>query len=297
VPVYDRRYRGWPGERRPPSGLAWTLARYGLAEVFSRRLLLVLFVMACLPVVVCAALIYVANNLELLALLGIEDDDNRLANTLSGTLFFWFAAGQANLAFLFASFAGPSMVGPDLAHGAMPLYLSRPMRRADYMLGKLAVLGTLLSAITWVPGLLLVALQSALAGGDWLAAHARIPIGIVLGSLLWIVFLSFAALAISAWIRWRPLATGALFVLFILGSAFGTAVNQVVGTRWGTLLMFAEQMQTIWVDLFRVDIILGRQRLGEGDLPVAVCWLVIAGAAALAALLLHRRIRAFEVVR
>ena len=32
---------------------------------------------------------------------------------------------KANLAFLFASFAGPSMVGPDLAHGAMPLDLSR----------------------------------------------------------------------------------------------------------------------------------------------------------------------------
>ena len=38
------------------------------------------------------------------------------------------------------------------------------------MLGKLVVLVILLSAITWVPGLLLVALQTSLAGGGWLGA-------------------------------------------------------------------------------------------------------------------------------
>ena len=295
MPVYDRRYRGYSGERRSPRRLFWTLARYGFAEVFSARLLLVLFVAACLPVVVFAILIYLANNLELLTLFGIEDD-NELADSLSGTLFFWFVVGQANLAFLFASFAGPSMVRPDLAHGAMPLYLSRPMRRGDYILGKLAILGTLLSAITWVPGLLLVVLQSALAGGGWLVSHARIPLGILLGSLLWVGLLSCAALAISAWIRWRPLATGALFVLFILGSAFGTAINETLDTRWGKLLMFVEQMKTIWVDLFAVDLILGEPGR-DRDLPVLACWLAIAGFAALAALLLHRKIRAHEVVR
>jgi ABC-2 type transport system permease protein len=223
---------------------------------------------------------------------------NRLAESLSGTFFFWFSVGQANLAFLFASFAGPILVGPDLTHGAMPLYLSRPLSRTDYIVGKLAILGTLLSAITWVPGLLLVALQSALGGGGWLIDHVRIPLGILLGSLLWITLLSFAALAVSAWIRWRPLATGALFIFIILGDAFGHAINLTVDTRWGTLLMFAEQMKIIWVDLFRVDSIVGWRRGDiDTDLPVIVCWTTIAAVGALAALLLHRKIRAHEVVR
>jgi ABC-type transport system involved in multi-copper enzyme maturation permease subunit len=294
VPVYDRRYRGYGGERRSPRGLFWTIARYGFAEIFATRLLLVLFVAACLPVVVYATLIYVANNLELMSLFKVHD--NELQESLSGTLFFWFVVGQGNLAFLFASFAGPSLVGPDLAHGAMPLYLSRPMSRGDYMLGKLAILVTLLSAITWVPGLLLVALQSALAGGGWLVAHARVPVGIFLGSAAWIVLLSLASLAISAWIRWRPLATGALFGLFVVGSAFGTAINEMLDTRWGELLMFVEQMKTIWVDLFATGRILGDVR-DERDLPVAICWLAIAAFAGVSALLLHRKIRAHEVVR
>lgn len=294
MPVYDRRYRGYSGERRSPRGLFWTVTRYGFAEIFASRLLLVLFVAACLPVVVYATMIYVANNLELLTLFEVRD--NELQESLSGTLFFWFVVGQGNLAFLFASFAGPSLVGPDLAHGAMPLYLSRPMSRGDYVLGKLAILGTLLSAITWVPGLLLVALQSALAGGGWLGAHLRVPFGIFVGSLAWIVLLSLASLAISAWIRWRPLATGALFGLFVVGSAFGTVINEMLDTRWGELLMFVEQMKTIWVDLFATGRILGDVR-DERDLPVAVCWLAIAAFAGVSALLLHRKIRAHEVVR
>jgi len=293
VPVYDRRYRGYPGERRAPRTLFWTLARYGFAEIFASRLMLVLFVAACLPVVVYATMIYVANNLELLELFEVKD--NELQESLSGSLFFWFVVGQGNLAFLFASFAGPSLVGPDLAHGAMPLYLSRPMSRGDYVLGKLAILLTLLSAITWVPGLLLVALQGALAGGGWLGSHLRVPLGIFVGSAAWIVLLSLAALAISAWIRWRPLATGALFGLFVVGSAFGTAINEILDTRWGELLMFVEQMKTIWLDLFATSRVLGEQQDAR-DLPVAVCWLAIAAFSTVAAALLHRKIRAHEVV-
>jgi hypothetical protein len=73
MPVYDRRYRGYTGERRSPRGLSWTIARYGLAEVFSKRLLLVLFIIACLPVAVFATLIYLANNLDILAMFGVTE--------------------------------------------------------------------------------------------------------------------------------------------------------------------------------------------------------------------------------
>jgi ABC-2 type transport system permease protein len=294
VPVYDRRYRGWTGERRPPRAAIWTLARYGFAEIFASRLLLVLFILACLPFLVFATMIYVANNLELLNLLAVRD--SHLQESLSGSLFFWFVVAQGNLAFLFASFAGPSLVGPDLAHGALPLYLSRPLGRGEYVLGKLAILVTLLSAITWVPGLLLVGIQTALAGWGWLAANPRIPLGILLGSLAWILLLALAALAISAWIRWRPLATGALFGILVVGSAFGKAINETLDTRWGTLLMLGEQIKTIWMSLFAAERVFGEWP-DASDLPAAVCWGALAGACALAALLLVRRIRAFEVVR
>ena len=278
MPVYDRRYRGYSGERRSPRGLFWTLARFGLTEVFSKRLLLVLFIIACLPVVVFATLIYLANNLDLLQVLGIQwTPDDELERTLSGTFFFWLMVVQANLAFLFASFAGPSMVGPDLAHGAMPLYLSRPMRRGDYMLGKLAILGTLLSAS---PGCRACCWsccrpRSRAATGSW--PTARIPIGILLGSLLWIVFLSLRRRSRSrrgsAGAR-SPPARCSCCSFWAAPSARPS--TRSLDTRWGTLLVFGDQMRIIWVDLFAVDNILGRFTGGD-ELPVVACWLAIAG--------------------
>ena len=54
---------------------------------------------------------------------------------------------------------------PTSSTAPCPCYLSRPFSRAEYVLGKAAVLLVLLSAITWVPGLLAVRLQAAWPAG------------------------------------------------------------------------------------------------------------------------------------
>jgi ABC-2 type transport system permease protein len=295
VPVYDRRYRGYDGERRSPRTAIGTIANYGIRELFSSRLLLVLFVAACLPFVVFATIIYVANNLEILSFLEISEASS-MQESLQGPFFFIFFTIQSNLAFLLASFAGPTLIGPDLVHGAMPLYLARPIRRSDYVLGKLAVLLGPLSAITWIPGLLLVGLQAALAEDGWLVAHWRLPMALFIGSWVWILLLSLLSLAISAWIRWRPLATAALFGIVVVGSAFGVAVSEILQTRWGKLFVPVELLKTVWIDLFG-QLSIFRPTDPSQELPVAAAWLGLAALAAAALAMLHRKIRAYEVVR
>ena len=44
----------------------------------------------------------------------------------------------------------PSLIAADLSNNALSLYLSRPITRRDYVLGKMAVLAILLSPITWM---------------------------------------------------------------------------------------------------------------------------------------------------
>ena len=296
MPVYDRRYRGFPGERRPSRWLFLTLTRLGLAEVFSSKLILILFVASCLPFLVAATLIYVANNVEILQAFDPSENMNEVLQGLEGSFFFWFLIGQSMFAFVLVSFTGPNLVGPDLVHGAMPLYLSRPISRADYVLGKLSVLVVLLSAVTWVPGLLLVGLQASLAREGWLVERWRIPFALFAGSWVWILLLALLALAISAWIRWRPLATSALFIVFVVGAAFGTAVNGTLDTKWGKLLMLGEMAKTIWVGLFDTIPLVGGGSDSE-NLPLTACWLGLAGASVIALGILHRKIRAYEVVR
>ena len=69
-------------------------------------------------------------------------------------------------------------MAPDLTNNALPLYFSRPLSRFDYVLARLLVLVGLLSLVTWVPGLLLFAMQSGMAGWSWFAANWRLGVGL-----------------------------------------------------------------------------------------------------------------------
>ena len=89
---------------------------------------------------------------------------------------------------------GPPLVCTDLSHNGLPLYLARPIRRWEYVLGKASVLVILLSAVSWIPLLLMFFLQAYLAGNGWLWDNLRIGAGIFVGSWIWILVLSLLAL-------------------------------------------------------------------------------------------------------
>ena len=141
-------------------------------------------------------------------------------------------------------------MAPDLAHNALSLVLSRPFSRGEYVLGKLLVLLALLSAVTWIPGLLLVLLQGSLAGWGWVQANSHLAWALFAGSWLWILLVSLLALALSVVLRWRPVATGAVFAIFIVGEGFGHAVADIAETRWGHLVSLKTLVTTVWADLF-----------------------------------------------
>ena len=136
-------------------------------------------------------------------------------------------------------------MAPDLAHNALSLYLSRPLSRADYIVGKLLVLLVPLSAVTWIPGLLLLGLQTSLAGTGWLSGDWRLVPAVVVGSWIWILLLAVLAIAISAWVKWRPVATGMLFGIFVIGEAFGKAIEEMPVSA-GQGLAMDDVVQTIW---------------------------------------------------
>src|ERR1043165_10028583 len=69
---------------------------------------------------------------------------------------------------------------------------------------------------------------------------------IFLGSMAWIVLLSLIALAISALVKWRVVASGAMLGMFFVPSAFGEIVNQLFLTRIGHLISLWATMNSIW---------------------------------------------------
>src|SRR6185503_13906246 len=104
--------------------------------------------------------------------------------------FFAILTFQGALAFLLTAWVSPVLVSPDLVNGALPLYLSRPLSRAEYVLGKTAVLFGVLSLVTWVPELALFGLQAGLAGRAWFQQEMGVGLAVVVGGWIWIAVLT-----------------------------------------------------------------------------------------------------------
>jgi ABC-2 type transport system permease protein len=301
--VHRRAYRPLAqAELTPRWSRFLVLPRFAAQGWRGSRLLTAFLMMCLLPPMVAAIIIYVFNNPLAQGLLGLGGGTSTWNFRIDGQFFAWMANIQGSLAFLLVGWVGPGLVAPDLTNNALPLYLSRPFSRAEYVLGRVTTLLLLGSVITWVPNLLLFALQAGLAGGGWWHQNLFIAWGIVAGSLIWLLLLALLALALSAWVRWRIIATGLYVGLFFVTAGMGQAFNEVLRTYWGKLLNLGYVITTVWKDLFDV-VVTERQRRGQVgdptklDIPPGYCWLVLLAVAGLCLLLLSRRLRAREVVR
>ena len=285
--VYRRRYQAGAGPLTEHRLRFLVFTRYALRSLLSSRLF-ALYCIACLAApAAAAAIIYLHYNPLGLKALQITMRD---LMPIDGEFFLRLLIIQTTLGSLLAAIVGPGLIAPDLANNALPLYLSRPISRRDYILGKLAVLIGIMSALTWVPLMLLFALQGVLQGWPWVLANARIAFGIMTCSALWIPVVSLLTLAISAWVRWRPIATLAVFGYFFISSTIGALVNEILRTEWGSVLIVAKLMRFLWSDFFAIPQL-------RHALPAPVSIIAIAVTCLVLLAMLLRRIRAFEVVR
>lgn len=282
--VYKQTYRGYEGAITPEWSRALILYRYALRAVFRSKLLLGFYLLCFIFPLLDLIAIYVANHATFLADLGIRN-----FFSIGRGFFFSFVHYQCVFAFLFTAFAAPGLVAPDLAHGGLALYLARPLRRFEYLLGKILVLVALLSGLTWVPGLFLFAVQCVMGGAVWRSANLWLGWSIFAACWIWIIVLSLLALAVSAWIKWRVVAGAALLGIYFFGAGFGSAMNLVLSTQNGGLLDFMQLHLIVWSDMFRL-----------GPPPLALereAWAVLIALALASLALVLKRVRPLEVVR
>jgi len=230
--VYKRTYRAYTGPLTSPAWRFLVLQRYALRAVFRSRFLLIGYI-ACfwLPVFAVCAL-YLNQNAGILA----QVNQKPGFMTVDGRFFLLFLQIQGGLAGLLTAFVGPSLIAPDLTNGALSVYLSRPISRTEYILGKGMVVGGLIASITLIPALLLFAIQSSLAGYTWFSSNLFLVNGIVWSSLLLMAYLILLGLAMSAWVRWRIIAGALILAVFAAGKGFGAVVNAAMRTQTGDYL-------------------------------------------------------------
>lgn len=283
--VYRRSYKPYTGALTATWTRWLVLFRYARRNLFRSKLQTVLFTICFFYPLLCLAFIYLAHNAGFLAQLGVAQGMISIDNTF----FFHFLSVQGVLAFLLTAFVGPGLISPDLANGALPLYFCRPFSRAEYLLGKGSVLGITLSEITWVPGLVLFAIQAGFAGPRWTWNNLWIGGSMVLGSVIWIAILSLLAMALSAWVKWRIVAGALLLGVMFFGAGFGEAINAVLRTNSGFFMNIGMLMGTVWNALFRVE--------PDHAISVGAAWIALLVYCAICVALLVRKVRAYEVVR
>ncbi|MGI8743443.1 MAG: hypothetical protein ACR2NN_12905 [Bryobacteraceae bacterium] len=286
--VYKRAYRGYSGALTPQWSRFLILTRYAYRGLFRSRVLTGMFILCLFPFLFFAAGLYLNHNASAISALQIRVKNNALIE-VNHTLFMSFMGIQFSLAFLMTAFIGPGLISPDLANNGLPLYLCRPFSRAEYVLGKFTVLAMLLSYITWIPALTLFFIQSSLGGVGWMWENLWMARAIFLGSWILILVLAFLALALSAWVKWKPVAGALVLGVMFLGAGLGAAINAVLRTKTGTLLDVGQLITTVWMDLFR-------QQADLGISPIQA-WLALIAICALCVLLLAKKIKAFEVVK
>src|SRR5271157_3009913 len=298
--VYKKTYRPYDGALTPAWSRLAVIPRYAFEDLHRSRFLTVFYIASFVYPLICALIIYAEHNASVLQLINAEGAERMIS---IGVGFFMSLLGwQSMMALFLAAFIGPGQVSPDLSNNALSLYLARPFSRVEYVLGKMSVLVILLSLMTWVPGLLLFSLQGYLEGFGWMQDNARLAFGLFAGAWIWIVVLALLALALSAWVKWKPVAGGLMFGVFFVAAGFGAAVNGVERTKWGHLLNISSLIGNIWLRLFEGDAhttngaVFFRVAQGE-ELPLWCCWLSLAALCVVCLYMLARKIRGVEVVR
>jgi len=302
--VYEHGYKPYAGALTPEWSRLLIIPRHAFRDVFRSKLFVAFFALCFIYPLVAAILIYLHHNVNALALMKI---DIRELVPINASFFHTFITTQGMLAFFLNLLIGPPLVSRDLANNALPLYLCRPFTRTEYVVGKMSVILILLSLITWIPGLVLFLLQAYLQGGGWFASNLWMAGSIFVSSAVWLIVLAFMSLAVSAWLKWRVVASGALLGLFFIPSAFGEIVNALFLTRLGHLISLGAIMNSIWRGLFGLFVRktghMEGTRNGEFfevtlyEPPLWSSWLALSVICSCCVLLLMRKVRAYEVIK
>jgi ABC-type transport system involved in multi-copper enzyme maturation permease subunit len=302
--VYEHTYKQFSGKLTPEWSRFLVIPRHAFRDVFKSKLFTAFFVVCFVPLLIEAILIYLHHNVNALAILKV---DIRELIPIDASFFQTFVNLQASLAFFVTLLVGPPLVARDLRNNALPLYLCRPFTRTEYVLGKMSVLLILLSAMTWIPQLLLFLFQAYLEGSGWFVNNLWLASAIFIGSVVWILLLALLSQAVSALVKWRVIASGALLGIFFIPSVFGEVVNQLFMTRWGNIVSLGALMKNVTAGLFGTFVRASGHvtdwdgRVGHEitlyEPPLWASWFALFLVCVICLALLSRKVKAYEVVR
>jgi ABC-2 type transport system permease protein len=278
MPIHDQGYRRYGGQRAP-RGQAWSvITRAGIRTMLAKRAFLGLMLIGWFPFFVRAVQIYAAANLP---------QAQFLAPTAE--TFRQFLQQQAIFVFFVTVYVGAGLIANDRRANALQIYLSKPLTRAEYVFGKLAILLTFLLLVTWVPAIVLLIVQIAFAGNfTFFRNNLFLFPAITVFTFIEVVLVAMTMLALSS-LSNSSRYVGILYaaVLFFTQAIYGVvyAVTRSTAMSW---LSVSANLTQIGDVIFRLP--------PKYETPWIVSLVVIAGLITVSGLILERRVRGVEVI-
>jgi ABC-2 type transport system permease protein len=278
-PIHDQGYRRYGG-LKARTGTGWmVITRAGIRSQLAKRAFLGLLLLSFLPFFARAIQIYLSVNFPQTGdLLAVKPD-----------LFRQFLDQQQIWVFFITVYVGAGLIANDRRANALQIYLSKPLTRAEYIFGKLAILMAFLLLVTWVPALLLLIVQIAFAGNfTFLLKNLYLFPAITVFAFIQVTMVAAAMLALSSLSKSsRYVAILYAAVIFFSQAIYGvlTVVTRSTQLSWISFPANLSQMGDV---IFRMP--------SKYDTPWPVALLMIVGLIAVSGVILERRVRGIEVV-
>jgi ABC-2 type transport system permease protein len=246
MPIFDQGYQHWNGHL---SGHAWrwlAITRHGVRIGLRGRIFRLALLCSFLPAIGLAVALcvwglierqseFVAPIVQLLVsahFLGpdvVSDPRHYRVEvwTLCYNMFFSF---ELFLSMILVVLVGPNLISQDLRFNALPLYLSRPLRRIDYLTGKLGVIAAFLGLAIIVPCLftyalgLLFSLDLTIIRDTYTLLLASVAYGLVIIASSGMLILALSCLSRSS--RWVALFWLCLWLISGTASAILEGLHQ-----------------------------------------------------------------------
>jgi ABC-2 type transport system permease protein len=277
VPIHDQGYQRYAG-RRAPHGRAWlVIARTHFFAALKFRPFILLLVFSWVPFVARGVQIYLSSSIQQMTMLAAT------AQTFRDFL------DQQGLFVFLVTIALGGAIADDRRANALQLYLSKPLTRTEYIIGRLVpALGCLLG-ITFVPAILLLVLQIAFSGSTaFLRQNLFLVPAITLVSLTQALLSSCAILALSSLSKSRRFVSVMYAGIIFFTAAMYQVLRAITGSRAWAAISPGDMMDVVADAVFRIR--------ANPPVPVSVAVLVIVLLIAASFWVLERRVRAVEIV-
>jgi ABC-2 type transport system permease protein len=280
MPIYDLGYRHWSGRWTSHPYRWWVITRQGIGLLVRRKLFIALMFASMIPFLVRAVMIYFSTVASMTLPPFMQPNASFFEAFLGQQTFFIFAI---------SIYAGAGLIANDLKANALQIYLSKPITRQDYFLGKLGVLVFFLSLPTVVPALLLLLLAVLFrADAQYFVQNIWLAGPIVAYSLLIIFTYGLIILALSSLTRSSRFAGINFAAVFFFTQILQAILSVILRSPKLTWISVRDDLSQLGAYLFR--------GVPQYQSPVWVSIMVLLFLTAGSAWLVRRRVQAVEVV-